>query len=152
MPYTASNRRNRSLMTLPRWGQKVLLLAIIPVPHLTNGMNKDTQQTWHINPMPVQFWTSVVDGGPTPDQHGRWSRLPGIPCLGEITKKASQLNTFPLTSHLPHVMCLQKERSYITPWTRCMWVVIYPKANRNLIYHTSLQFFYIIMKQKLYSK
>ena len=27
-------RRNRSLMTLPGWGQKVLLLAIIPVPHL----------------------------------------------------------------------------------------------------------------------
>ena len=36
LPYnavTASNRRNRSLMTLPRWGRKVLLLAIIPVPH-----------------------------------------------------------------------------------------------------------------------
>ena len=32
MPYTASNRRNRSLMNLPGWGQKVLLLAIIPVP------------------------------------------------------------------------------------------------------------------------
>ena len=31
-PNTAFNRRNRSLMTLPRWGQKVLLLAIIPVP------------------------------------------------------------------------------------------------------------------------
>ena len=38
MPYTASNRRNRSLMTLPRWGQKVLLLAIIPVP-LANNKN-----------------------------------------------------------------------------------------------------------------
>ena len=32
MPYTASSRRNRSLMTLPRGGRKVLLLAIIPVP------------------------------------------------------------------------------------------------------------------------
>ena len=37
MPYTASNRRNRSLMTLPRWGQKVLLLAIIPVPLLVHS-------------------------------------------------------------------------------------------------------------------
>ena len=34
MPYTASNRRNRSLMTLPGWGRKVLLLAIIPVLHV----------------------------------------------------------------------------------------------------------------------
>ena len=37
LPYnavTASNRRNRSLMTLPGWGRKVLLLAIIPVPRI----------------------------------------------------------------------------------------------------------------------
>ena len=33
MPYTASNRRNRSLVTLPRWGGKVLLLEIILVHH-----------------------------------------------------------------------------------------------------------------------
>ena len=32
MPYRAFNRRNRSLMTFPGWGRKVLLLAIIPVP------------------------------------------------------------------------------------------------------------------------
>ena len=32
MPYTACNRRNRSLKTLPGWGRQVLLLAIIPLP------------------------------------------------------------------------------------------------------------------------
>ena len=32
MPYTAFNKQIRSLMTLPGWGRKVLLLAIIPVP------------------------------------------------------------------------------------------------------------------------
>ena len=39
LPYnalTAFNRRNSSLITLPGWGRKVLLLAIIPVPPLTD--------------------------------------------------------------------------------------------------------------------
>ena len=39
MPYTASNRRNRSLMILPGWGQKVLLLAIIQVPHVQHSLH-----------------------------------------------------------------------------------------------------------------
>ena len=34
---TACNWRNRSLMTLPGRGRKVLLLVIIPVPHLGGG-------------------------------------------------------------------------------------------------------------------
>ena len=41
MPNTAFNRRNRSLMTLPGWGRKVLPLAIIPVPlMLIRGVNR----------------------------------------------------------------------------------------------------------------
>ena len=44
MPYTASNRRNRSLMTLPRWGRKVLLLAIIPVPQSAQRLWPDTRR------------------------------------------------------------------------------------------------------------
>ena len=39
--YTASNRRNRSLMTLPGWGRKVLLLAITPMPRV--GLDRTTE-------------------------------------------------------------------------------------------------------------
>ena len=35
------NNPNRSLMTLPGWGRKVLLLAIIPVPLSLNSSNKE---------------------------------------------------------------------------------------------------------------
>ena len=37
--YTAFNRRNRSLMTLPGRGRKVLLLAIIPVPRISGRID-----------------------------------------------------------------------------------------------------------------
>ena len=49
MPYSIQN--SRFLMTLPGWGRKVLLLAIIPVP----------PQTLYSPPMLVQCWASVAD-------------------------------------------------------------------------------------------
>ena len=46
-------------MTLPGWGQKVILLAIILVP----------PQTLYTPPLLVQCWASVADFGLTLKQH-----------------------------------------------------------------------------------
>ena len=49
LPYNAVhsiNRRNRSLMTLPGWGRKVLLLAIIPVPRTCRAYTWNILYTW----------------------------------------------------------------------------------------------------------
>ena len=59
LPYNAvaaSNRRNRSLMTLPGWGRKVLLLAIIPVP--LNLYEKDGKKHF--------FGTWILERGSNP--------------------------------------------------------------------------------------
>ena len=66
LPYNAvqhSTAHSRFLMTLPRWGRKVLLLAIIPV----------SPQTLYTPPMLVQCWASVADFGLTLKQH--WVKI-----------------------------------------------------------------------------
>ena len=62
MPYTASNRRNRSLMTLPRWGRKVLLLAIIPVPR-EGGGPREIESVFNLQLMTnaSNLWNAKVD-------------------------------------------------------------------------------------------
>ena len=63
MPYIASNRRDRSLMTLPIWGRKVLLLAIIPVPPLCRYMfvcEMETHSEGPVNTLTCVCWLNVV--------------------------------------------------------------------------------------------
>ena len=74
LPYnavTASNLRNRSLMTLPEWGQKVLLLAIIPVPRfpyrpiIVHIYQPNMIPMYHSAPdsahTPIYLWSAKVD-------------------------------------------------------------------------------------------
>ena len=56
------------------WGDFLQCNYPILWPLLRNSINRDTQsiliqQTWYIAPMLVYCWASVVDGGPTLNQH-----------------------------------------------------------------------------------
>ena len=69
LPYnavTASNRRNRSLMTLPGWGRKVLLLAIIPVPHNLNIRDAeiDIDRNYCVNCHPLSNGRALLSKSP----------------------------------------------------------------------------------------
>ena len=69
---------------------------------LTNDMNKDTQRTRHINPVPGQRRRRWTSSGPSP---GDASGLPVISCFGEVAKKG--ITTKYIATRI-HVMCLKK--------------------------------------------
>ena len=98
LPYnavTASNRRNRSLMTLPEWGQKVLLLAIIPVP----PDDCTLYNLWytHIMTMPMSFHYKTY----TPSALNKWGfyRENHVLKLQNVLKFISLRNTNFATAH-----------------------------------------------------
>ena len=81
MPYTASNRRNRSLMTLPRWGQKVLLLAIIPVPQILTALGLSVNAYISLDCKVIFFLLLEVVRFFSPFMIWDWKRVIRVPNL-----------------------------------------------------------------------
>ena len=69
MPYTAFNWWSRSLMSLPGWGRKVLLLAIILVPRKFDEPGKYFAKTLSI------FGETTIVWGEMSSSHANFSKL-----------------------------------------------------------------------------